>query len=71
MSPNVTVCASRVFAVNEHSLSRDGCCVRGLVKVTQLRVYYTSAHVPRVFITSGCDTLGRVALLAPLGAGIR
>ena len=63
------MCASRVGGKGQ-LLAGAGRCVRGLVKVTQLRVYYTSAHVPRVLITSGCDTVGRVAVLAHFG-GIR
>ena len=63
------MCANRVGGEGQLTAGA-GRCVRGLVKVTQLSVYYTCAHVPRVLITSGCDTVGRVALLAHVG-GIR
>ena len=32
--------------------------------MTQLSVNYTSARVPRVLMTSVCDTVGRITLLA-------
>ena len=57
LSSDVSVCASRVGGKRQ-LLAGAGRCVRGLVKVT------------RVLITSGCDIVGRVALLAHCG-GIR
>ena len=60
------MCASRV-GVKGQLLAGAGRCVRGLVKLSQLRVYYTSADVLRVLIASGCDTVGRVALLVHVG----
>ena len=44
VSPSVTMCASHVFAIKEHSLAGDGCCVRGLVKVTHICLCYTRDH---------------------------
>ena len=71
---HVTRCYRRMFPCvlggKGQLLAGAGCCVKGLVKVTRLRVYYTSAYLPRILITSGCDTFGRVALLAHFG-GIR
>ena len=59
-------CVLAVWAVKGKGqlLAGAGRCVRGLVKVTQLSVYYTSARVPRVLMTSGSDTVGRDTLLA-------
>ena len=45
LSSDVTLCASRVCGKGQ-LLAGAGRCVRGLVKVTQLRVYYTSVICP-------------------------
>ena len=59
------MCASRVGGKGQ-LLAGAGRCVKG---DTTTRLLY-ECHVPRVLITSGCDTVGRVALLAHFG-GIR